>query len=282
LVRPVGFSGIEGKVGLRGMGLEGTDRPDVGKKNVPSQTSLPGSSCRGSRASDRPVRLVIPLDVHCPGPAMSEPFLLTLNEAADQTGLTVDALRKRIKRGRLRSFRGNDGLVRVRLNEEEMEELRADRPSSRPASPLAEESAVVRALEAHNVTLQEQLSKAEQRAERAQERAEKAEQRLIEELARLAGQNGGIQHQTELPGLAALVSERPEDEDFKEVLAELRLEFEGEGREYWPEQPASEPNRIEAASLEPNSEPRPATPLLQVPRSRRIWSRFLQSRRQPT
>jgi hypothetical protein len=46
---------------------------------------------------------------------------------------------------------------------------------------------------------------------RAEERAEKAEQRLIEELARLAGQDGGIQHQAQL---SALVSGRPEDKDF--------------------------------------------------------------------
>jgi hypothetical protein len=207
---------------------------------------------------------------------MSEPSLLTLNEAADQTGLTVDALRKRIKRGRLRSFRGNDGLVRVRLSEDEMEELRTDRPSSRPASPLEEESAVVRALEAHNATLLEQLIKAEQRAGRAEERAEKAEQRLIEELARLAGQNGGIQHHQTLP---AFVSDQPEDEDFEAVLADLRLEFEGEGREYPPEQPASEPNRTEAPSRDADN----SGPQLATPESRRVWwSRFLPRRRRLT
>ena len=64
-----------------------------------------------------------------------------------------------------------------------MEELRADRPSSLPASPLEEVSPVVKALEAHNETLREQLSKAEQRAEQA-------EKRLIEELARLQGLSG--------------------------------------------------------------------------------------------
>lgn len=39
----------------------------------------------------------------------------TLNEAAQLTGLTVDALRQRIKRRKLQAVRGNDGLIRVRL-----------------------------------------------------------------------------------------------------------------------------------------------------------------------
>jgi hypothetical protein len=151
---------------------------------------------------------------------MSEPRLLTLSEAADQTGLTVDALRKRIKRGRLRSFRGNDGLVRVRLSDADMEELKADRPSSRPAGQLDEGSAVVSALAAHNETLREQLMKTEQRADRAEERAEKAEQRLIEELARLAGQNVAV---------SALDLNRVEQKELDTLSAELDLESEGEG-----------------------------------------------------
>jgi hypothetical protein len=32
LVRPVGFSGIEGTGGLRGMGLKSTDPPDAGQE----------------------------------------------------------------------------------------------------------------------------------------------------------------------------------------------------------------------------------------------------------
>jgi hypothetical protein len=217
---------------------------------------------------------------------MSEPRLLTLSEAADQTGLTVDALRKRIKRGRLRSFRGNDGLVRVRLSDADMEELKADRPSSRPAGQLDEESAVVRALAAHNDTLREQLMKAEQRADRAEERAEKAEQRLIEELARLAGRNVAV---------SALDLNGVEQKELDALSAELDLESEGEGRGHpWQElpkplqhiAPTPEPMEAEALSpaLEASPEPESAAPVIPlVPESRRIWwSRFVPRRRRLT
>jgi hypothetical protein len=47
---------------------------------------------------------------------VSEAALYSLNEAAELTGLSVDALRQRIKRRKIHAVRGNDGLVRVRLD----------------------------------------------------------------------------------------------------------------------------------------------------------------------
>jgi hypothetical protein len=47
----------------------------------------------------------------------------------------------------------------------------------------------------------------------------------LRELARLAGQNVGIPLQSEAP---APVPDDLETSDFEEMLAELRLEFEGE------------------------------------------------------
>ena len=56
---------------------------------------------------------------------MSETRLLTLTEAAAATGLSVDAIRKRIKREQLWSVRSNeDGLVRVRLADGDLEKLK--------------------------------------------------------------------------------------------------------------------------------------------------------------
>lgn len=62
-----------------------------------------------------------------------EARLYTLNEAADLTGLSVDALRQRIKRRKIQAHRGNDGLVlvRVRVDGEAVEALRTSRPPSR-------------------------------------------------------------------------------------------------------------------------------------------------------
>ena len=55
---------------------------------------------------------------------MSDPSsLYLLTEAAERTGLTVDAMRKRIRRGKLDTVKGNDGLVRVRLTSADMEAL---------------------------------------------------------------------------------------------------------------------------------------------------------------
>ncbi len=46
-----------------------------------------------------------------------QPRLYTLNEASDITGLSVDALRQRIKRHKLRGIRGNDGLGSVDIGD---------------------------------------------------------------------------------------------------------------------------------------------------------------------
>ncbi|MBV8397117.1 MAG: hypothetical protein JOZ17_00020 [Acetobacteraceae bacterium] len=88
---------------------------------------------------------------------MSEAALYSLNEAAELTGLSVDALRQRIKRRKIHAVRGNDGLVRVRLDEADTEALRTGRPPSRPPSQLAEQSSPIIALQDHITTLREQL-----------------------------------------------------------------------------------------------------------------------------
>ena len=132
---------------------------------------------------------------------MSESRLLTLNEAADQTGLTVDALRKRIKRGRIQAIRSNDGLVRVRLDDHAIDALKSaastSSPPSRPASRLAEESLLVRELKADKAALREHLDRAEARvAELVTElqkmgegraAAEATAQARLEEIERLSG-----------------------------------------------------------------------------------------------
>ena len=50
--------------------------------------------------------------------------LYTLAEAAELTGLSTEALRLRIKRGKLEAERGNDGQPRVRLTSADLEEFR--------------------------------------------------------------------------------------------------------------------------------------------------------------
>ena len=76
--------------------------------------------------------------------------LYDLLSAAKLTGLTVDALRKRARRGRLAQVKGNDGTVRVQLTTADLEAIRQDVSSHRPdtssearSSPSSHRPAIV-------------------------------------------------------------------------------------------------------------------------------------------
>ncbi len=101
------------------------------------------------------------------------PGLYTLGEAAELTGLSVDAFRKRIQRGRLRAVKGNDGMVRVRLDLGQIEALKAGQASSHPA----ELDRLTSALEAEAAALREALARERARADQSdtRERAATAE-----------------------------------------------------------------------------------------------------------
>ena len=53
-----------------------------------------------------------------------QPNLYTLAEASQLTGLSTEALRLRIKRGKLEADKGNDGHPRVRLTSADLEDFR--------------------------------------------------------------------------------------------------------------------------------------------------------------
>src|SRR5215217_8119182 len=101
-----------------------------------------------------------------------QPQLYTLNEASEVTGLTVDALRQRIKRGKLRGIRGNDGLVRIRLDPVEVEALASSRlpirPDEQATSHLAGESSAIRGLQGEAAAHRELVQTLRDQLERAQ------------------------------------------------------------------------------------------------------------------
>jgi hypothetical protein len=99
-----------------------------------------------------------------------QPNLFLLTEAAEHTGLSVDALRKRIKRGKLEVVKGNDGLVRVRLTSADLDALRlGDGRTGQPETSQATEvGQAINALEDAVTALRERAEKAEQRADRAE------------------------------------------------------------------------------------------------------------------
>jgi len=62
--------------------------------------------------------------------------LYTLAEAASLTGMSVDVLRHRVKRRKLQSVRGNDGMTRVRLDNASIQASRASLAGNDAASVL--------------------------------------------------------------------------------------------------------------------------------------------------
>jgi chromosome segregation ATPase len=115
----------------------------------------------------------------------AKPYLLT--EAAELTGLSVDALRKRIERKRLRGSRSNeDGQLRVWLTSKDVETAKAgrfadrfghgsDSPGQRADSPT-DESLKVRTLEDSLDAVREDLSR-----ERARVAAAEGEGKALRE-----------------------------------------------------------------------------------------------------
>ena len=98
--------------------------------------------------------------------------LYTLNEAAGATGLTVDALRQRIKRGKLRSVRGNDGRVMLRLDGADLGALKVapsdQSPTSRPRSRPGGQDDATRWLEGEVSVLRDALDRERGRVDQQQ------------------------------------------------------------------------------------------------------------------
>jgi chromosome segregation ATPase len=103
-----------------------------------------------------------------------QPNLFLLTEAAERTGLTVDALRKRVKRGKLQTVKGNDGLVRVRLTGADMASLRLD-DGQPTASHSEEKSRRDSSLEAEVAALRQRVEQLQAEREEARIRAAYAE-----------------------------------------------------------------------------------------------------------
>jgi chromosome segregation ATPase len=61
-----------------------------------------------------------------------QPNLYTLAEASQLTGLSTEALRLRIKRGKLAADKGNDGHPRVRLTSADLEDFRRQFDQHKP------------------------------------------------------------------------------------------------------------------------------------------------------
>jgi DNA repair exonuclease SbcCD ATPase subunit len=161
---------------------------------------------------------------------MADPTPMLLAEAAELLGMSVNALRHRIRRGKLMGTRANDGRVLVYIDPDEP----VTRPDSRPArlsaispdglsghSRLADHDRAD-GLRAHIETLKQQLAKAEERAEREREDRERLLGEERQERAAL------LEH------VRALIQERQQEaEQYHTEIAQLRTELELACKPWW-------------------------------------------------
>ena len=106
--------------------------------------------------------------------------LYTLAEAASLTGMSVDALRHRVKRRKLQSVRGNDGMTRVRLDNAAIQASRASQAGDDAASVLHSQlpgrDQTMDALASHVASLRERLAMADITAAELRDRISHVEQ----------------------------------------------------------------------------------------------------------
>ena len=120
---------------------------------------------------------------------MNDQALYRLIEAAERTGLTVEAIRQRIKRSRLEAVKGNDGLLRVRLTTAHLESI-GNRMATGHSAPtatgqLADNDRLIRALQA-TAEAQGEAAALRDRAEKAEDEREAARAEAVAERARVA------------------------------------------------------------------------------------------------
>lgn len=106
--------------------------------------------------------------------------LYTLVEAASLTGMSVDALRHRVKRRKLQSVRGNDGMTRVRLDDAVIQASQASQAGDDAASALHSQlpghGQTLDALASHVASLRERLAMADTTAAELRDRIIRIEQ----------------------------------------------------------------------------------------------------------
>ncbi len=92
-----------------------------------------------------------------------QPNLYTLAEASRLTGLSTEALRLRIKRGKLAAEKGNDGHPRVRLTSADLEDFRrqVDQQKSTLTRQDADRTNAIKVLETAVDALRERVDRAE-------------------------------------------------------------------------------------------------------------------------
>src|SRR4051794_17428917 len=148
--------------------------------------------------------------------------LYTLAEAAQLTGLSTEALRLRIKRGKLEAEKGNDGHPRVRLTSANLEEFRRqiDQQNSTLNRQDSNKTSNVIVLADAVMSLREQLERAEAAIMVERARADRAEAELAAVRAR------AVQAERDREAARVQAAEAAgEVRGLREALAEARRPF---------------------------------------------------------
>lgn len=113
---------------------------------------------------------------------------LTYAELAERLGVSVDGARMKAKRARWPKVKGNDGTMRITVEEGDLSPAEQRSPNVRPlfgGHPNEQTAEQVRTLEAHISTLKEQLGKAEAAADQERGRADAERERVADLTAQL-------------------------------------------------------------------------------------------------
>ena len=152
----------------------------------------------------------------------AKPYLLT--EASRLTGLSVDALRKRIERKKLRGSRSNeDNQWRVWLTSKDVETAKSGQPvdkSGQDVDGQPDESRTIKALEAEAAVLREAVGRERERADKAEGESATLRERMESERARAAQ----AEREREEARSRAAAAEG-EAKGLREALAEARRPF---------------------------------------------------------
>jgi hypothetical protein len=155
-----------------------------------------------------------------------QPGLYSLAEAAELTGLSVEALRLRIKRGKLASERGNDGHPRVRLTAADRDTFRRIVGRRKPTENQQEtdKTNAVKALEEAVGILNEQLGREQAEINRLRIELETVQAAWIEARERAARAEGEA---VSLRGAVDRETARTEREAAVRQAAEARAARDG-------------------------------------------------------
>lgn len=180
---------------------------------------------------DRPTRPSPPLDRSSGAPSLTDPGWQLIADAAQGLGISKEALRSKVKRGTIRSMKGNDGLLRVLIDpgpplDRPRAALGQNRPTPDQPEQAPSQAELVADLQAQGAALAAKLAATEQRLADTEAHAAARLQDRDAELERLRHDHQGEVNRLRADHAIALDQVRAEAErlraDHQAELARLQ------------------------------------------------------------